>query len=355
MRTDTRSAAVERLEQLGGSWFEQVLQAGGHATGSIRDIRFSRVAINGAIADMVRVHLTYGGGDGPATLVAKVPPSAGVPQQMDAAMGLSVREARFYAEYANALPVNTPRCYYASDQAGAPLLLEDLGGQRAGDQQAGVTLDDAAQTVQALAALHAANWEHGEGLPDWLVVPNEGAYAAMIVQLVNSGLTVLRDRFVGRVGESVIRAVENLAPRWSDVLTACAGGPPTLVHNDARADNIFYAADGSPVFIDWQVVARMRGTQDVGNFLAGGVQADDLSTHWQSLLRRYHDSLLAYGISGYSWECCLADYRQSVLYPLGACIALLGHLDIGDDRGLGETSTERALRHCAELNSFSTV
>jgi hypothetical protein len=81
----------------------------------------------------------------------------------------------------------------------------------------------------------------------------------------------------------------------------------------------------------------------------------DLRQHWEALLRRYHARLVARGVSGYGWEACLAHYRQNILYPLGAGIALLGHLDNGDSRGLGDVIVLRTLAHCADLDSFSIL
>ncbi|MGH7803767.1 MAG: phosphotransferase, partial [Candidatus Binatia bacterium] len=165
----------------------------------------------------------------------------------------------------------------------------------------------------------------------------------------------LRERYAERAPAAVLAAVEAAAPHWGNVLERCAEGPQTLVHNDCRLDNLFFDDDGEPVFVDWQIVARTRGVQDVANLLAGNMDGQDLRDHWEPLLRRYHDRLCAQGIRGYGWEDCLAHYRQSVLYPLGAGLALLGAMDIGDGRGLGDAIVRRALGHVAELDSFGAL
>lgn len=112
-------------------------------------------------------------------------------------------------------------------------------------------------------------------------------------------------------------------------------GPRTLIHNDARLDNLIFLADRTPCLIDGQVVTLGRGTQAIANLLAGSMDGDDLSAHWERLVRRYHDRLLEGGVSGYSYDQCVEHYRQSVGYPLGASMALIGAMDIGDGRGLG--------------------
>jgi hypothetical protein len=85
------------------------------------------------------------------------------------------------------------------------------------------------------------------------------------------------------------------------------------------------------------------------------MDADVLKASWESLLRRYHDRLGANGVAGYSWDECVTHYRQSVLYPLGAGMALLGAMDIGDGRGLGEAIVVRALQHAADVDAFEAL
>jgi thiamine kinase-like enzyme len=165
----------------------------------------------------------------------------------------------------------------------------------------------------------------------------------------------VQERYAGRAPAGVLDAVAEAAPRWGEILQRCTEGPKTLVHNDCRLDNIFFRPDDTPVFVDWQIPGRTRGTQDVGNLLAGSMDVADLREHWQPLLRRYHDGLRAHAIDDYSWEECMQHYRQNILYPLGAGIALLGSLDIGDNRGLGDAIVLRALEHVADLDSFATV
>lgn len=356
MIDQTRKVA-ESLRALGAIWFTEVLREGGHAQAAVTAISMEPMAFSGAVADMARVRLSYDGegAPGPASVIAKIRGSDERRRGMDAVMGLFEREARFYSELAGRVPVRTPRCYHAGDGTTTPLLLEDLADLRIGDQMQGLSLPDAERLMDVLGDLHAAFWDAPSAQADWLASPATGAYAELIVQLVGSGIATLRERYRGRVPEEVLAAVAELAPRWGEVLERCAEGPQTIAHNDCRLDNLFFDRDGDPVFVDWQIIARTRGTQDVGNLLAGSMDARDLSECWQPLLRRYHARLCANGVRHYSWSDCREHYRQNILYPLGAGIALLGHLDIGDSRGLGDAIVLRALRHCAELDAFSSV
>jgi hypothetical protein len=216
-------------------------------------------------------------------------------------------------------------------------------------------LADAEATLDALADQHAAFWESDRLGEPWLASPGEGVYAAMIGTLVASGAPALAERYGDHISGELMDTIVGWAPAWTEILARLVEGPQTLIHNDTRLDNLFFSHDGTPCLIDWQLTARGRGTQDVGNLLAGSMDGDDLSSHWERLLRRYHGRLVAGGVSDYSYNQCLEHYRQNIIYPLGAGMALLGVMDIDDGRGLGDRIVTRCLRHIAELDSFKTL
>lgn len=351
----------ETLERIDRAWLDGVLRDAGHIRSAITDLRVEPVALSGATTDMARLHITYADeGAGPESLVAKIRGGKPVQVQMDQAMGLFERERRFYEELATRVPVHTATLYYAGDGDTTPLILQDLGRMRMGDQQRGLAVDDAAAAMDSLAALHARFWQSPELAADWLVSPTEGVYSQMIVQVVESGASAVAERFAGQVGAATMAAVVAAAQGWNHVLKRCAEGPQTLTHNDCRLDNVFF--DGppaipaiTPYLIDWQVPAVTRGTQDVANLLAGSMNSEDLAQHWEALVTRYHDGLVAGGVGDYTRAQCMAHYRQSVVYPLGQGLAMLGALDTGDGRAVGEISVLRCLKHIEALDAFETL
>lgn len=351
----------ETLENLDPDWLDGVLRDGGHNRSKVTELKVEPLALSGATTDMARLCITYADvGAGPESLVAKIRGSKPVQVQMDQAMGLFERERRFYTDLSSHVPVRTARLFYAGDGDETPLLLEDLGGLRMGEQRQGLEVVDALAMMDSLAALHATFWQSSTLAADWLVSPTEGVYCQMICQVVTSGAPAAAERFAGTVGDATLAAMNEAARDWNRVLLRCAEGPHTLTHNDCRVDNVLFddsSADRAvtPYLIDWQVPASTRGTQDVANLLAGSMNVDDLEQHWEDLLVRYHDGLLAGGVGDYDRKQCIEHYRQSVVYPLGQALALLGALDTGDGRDLGEISTLRCLKHIESLDAFSTL
>ena len=342
------SIAVSRFAEIGVEWFAEALRAPITAS-EVTDLPFT-----GATTDIARIRFSYGdGGGGPASVIAKITGRDEVRQAMEAAMGLSARESRFFDTFAGSVPVRVPRCFYVGDGTTTPLLFEDLGHLRMGDQVAGLARDDAERIVTDLAALHARYWQTPDVAQEWLLDPAGDEYVAIVADLVASGREALADRLTGRVPASTLAAALERASDWRPLLTAAVTGPRTIVHYDTRLDNIFFAQDGAPVFIDWQGVAGARGTHDIALLLTQSMDVALLRANWESLLRRYHSALLDHGVPNYSWPQCAEDYRQNVPYSLGAALALLGDMNTGDGRELGDVIAFRALHHIHDLDAFA--
>ncbi|HVW31678.1 MAG TPA: phosphotransferase [Acidimicrobiia bacterium] len=326
--------------------------------GPVVDVVVEPLGIEGAFCDLARLRLTYGpsGTPGPASVVAKVPKEAPAVRAMGSAIGLYDRERRFYAELAADVPVRVPVCYHPGDGGigEVPMLLEDLGGLRPGDQVAGLDLDEAGTVIDRLAALHAARW--GSPMPggEWLCSLDDPAFSAGIVGLVGSGVDTFEARFAGRLPAAARTAAASAARHFGPYLDRCRSGPLTLAHFDARADNWLFDASGEPVLIDWQTAASIRGVHDVAYVVAASLATDLQGDHWQSLLRRYHDRLGHGGVTDYPWTDCLAHYRRHVAYASLLSLALLGSAEIGSERGraLADAVILRGIGHAAEIGAY---
>lgn len=347
---------AESLRHLDAGWTEKVLREGGHAHAAVTAVEVEAVAFTGATTDMARLRITYAEPDaGPASAIAKIRGVSDVQRQMDGVLGLFDREARFYRDFAGQVPVAAPRCWHVGDGDTTPLLLEDLGALRMGDQMDGVSVTDAEALMVSLAGLHAAFWGSDRLGEPWLLVHDSGLYPQLVTQLVSSGAPALRERYAGTVSDRVLDGVVEAAPKWAEILGTASSGPQTLVHNDCRLDNVFFADDGTPVLIDWQVLSRTRGTQDVANLLAGSMDPADLAANWERLVGLWHERLTGAGVTGYSLDEAIQHYRQNVFFPLGAGMALLGVMDIGDGRGLGDAIVTRCLRHIEDVDAFAAL
>jgi hypothetical protein len=342
------------LAALDPAWFTERLDT------TVTAVSLTPVAVASAAGSLARAELSYAvDGSGPRSVILKGRGDSDNQRVMESALGLSAREQLFYSRIADAIPVSVPHRYFVGEVGSTePLVLEDLAHLRPGDQVAGLTLTDATRLIDDLALLHARYWDTDPpgGDPERLISWTDPTVAGMLTALVCSGLDSLRERYSGRVSNQILDAAAAAAPEWDKVLARCANGPQTFVHNDFRLDNIFFAPDGCPVVIDWQLAGRSRGTQDVSYLLSGSMTQDMLRRGWRDLLSRYHAGLVANGVRDYSFEQCLRDYRQSLLYTIAPGIAMLGQMQLAnDERGLADALVLRTLVHADELDAFGTL
>ena len=109
------------------------------------------------------------------------------------------------------------------------------------------------------------------------------------------------------------------------------------MHGDYRADNLLFGpslgADGIAA-IDWQISGRGGPLYDVAYLICNSVPTVYRHQAEKALLRRYHDTLLQMGVTGFSFDDCWEAYRFAVLCGLFVAIFTTGGMDVGNQRGL---------------------
>ena len=86
--------------------------------------------------------------------------------------------------------------------------------------------------------------------------------------------------------------------------------------------------------IDWQSISIGGGSADVGYFLGQNLAIADLRAHEDDLLHRYHDTLVAEGVTGYEYDQFFDDYRMAVLYGWVIPVFAVGSLDTSSERAM---------------------
>ena len=310
----------------------------------------------GLLGTLARVTLV-GASGGPTSLVAKLPTTDPANQAIVDRFGYDRREAGVYRDLLPRTGVPAPRCLaqrWDEDAGRGWLLLEDLGALAVGDQVAGATDDEAVATVEALAQWHAAWWDdpalgHHAWLPDTTdpVITGYG-------ELFDLTWPMCRDLLAGRPDSGVhdpttIAAVAVARRVFDDAVTAFATGPRTLVHGDARLDNLRFGVEGA-VLLDFQLAAHGRGAYDVAFFCAGSLTAADRRRLEPILLDHYLATLRTEGVAGYEHDRLRADYRLGLALNLPNPVTALVAVNPGDERGaeLLRRNAERALASVAD-------
>lgn len=322
------------------AWMNDVL-AGHTDVGRIASVRAENMGEGvGILGEVARLHLTYEpGSTGPATMVAKFQSRFPENVFVSQIMGFYLREVNFYNDLAPTLGLAIPRCFHASiDPAGTPfvILMEEITGARMIDQITGATLDDCERIVDLGAALHAKFWETPQLYAlQWLPPWNNPAYQGAR-ELVSSKIEAFDARWSARVPSDAMAWMHEMTPRYVDMLDWWVDrGNVTLAHTDFRADNFLFGGspgEGVVTMLDFQIMTRHVGAWDIANFLGMSVTAHHRREWQDELLRRYHGALTTHGVTGYSFERLVEDYRFCTLQQAWAQIAI-SDADPGNERG----------------------
>ena len=321
-------------------WLNEVL-AGRDDVGTIATVRVENLGEGvGILGEVARIHLTYApGNSGPATMVAKCQSLFPANVFVSQIMGFYVREVNFYNDLAPSLSLRVPRSFHAeADPSGAPfiILMEEITGARMIDQIVGATLDDCERIVDIGATLHATFWEKPELYAmEWLPPWNNPAYKGA-KELVVEKMAAFEDRWASKLPAEAMAWMNELTPRYPDMLDWWVErGNVTLTHTDFRADNFLFggsAGEGAVTMLDFQIMTRHVGVWDVANFLGMSVTPEHRREWQDGLLRRYHAGLVSQGVTDYSLERCVEDYRFCTLQQAWAQIAI-SDADPGNERG----------------------
>ena len=309
----------------------------------------------GILGELSRIHLTYAGGhSGPATMVAKCQSKFPENVFISELMGFYTREVNFYNQLSSTLTLRVPHCYFAdATPSGAPfvLLLEEITGARMIDQVAGATLEDCHSIADVAATLHSTYWESPalyelQWLPPW---NNDGYKAAKA--LAQGKLASFEATWASRVPADAMGWMHPFTDRYPDILDWwVAQGNVTLAHTDYRAENFLFggsAGEGVVTLLDFQLMTRHVGVWDIANFLGASVTVENRRQWESSVLDRYHSRLIDAGVTGYSKDRCIRDYRYCTLQQAWAQIPISG-VDPANDRG-------RALLDAMITRSFQSA
>ena len=300
--------------------FTEVLRGSGALDGG----RVVEVAVETSRTTLVstieRLRLRYAGGDGPATLIRKEP-RRDIAPDLASVLG---REAAFYTQVAPLMaPGLVPRCYGldTSDNR-RRLLLEDLTDSHTivSEWPLPPTTEQCERIMDVYATLHAHWWDDarlGTTVGAWM--DTNGTFDRHLAEFPKR-LAAVADRLADRfppdrlaIYERLLDAAPRLLGRYRTHRDL------TLVHGDAHVWNAFHPRDpstGSIRLFDWDGWRVDTATDDLAYMMALHWYPERRRRLERRLLERYHATLTARGVRGYSFAALFEDYRLSALWQI---------------------------------------
>lgn len=294
----------------------------------------------GVSSAVYRLHLA--GTDVPETLVLKLRALDEAAVFTSSMLQMYQREVKFFDELEGRAPIHVPKGFgggLSDDGADYYLLMEDMGGHRAVDQNEGMTVADAERSIDELARWHAEFW----GDADRYVA--SGAALSIGDDIYHGVLPVVFGEGWEKIQAEmdVHPTIADVAPRWiaklPDMLTALSTSPTTVIHGDYRADNIFFDDDDNVVLLDFQITGLGTGAYDLAYFVTQSLLPDVAAEHEQALFGRYVAGLVEGGVPEAETSRLWEDYRVAALFCLVYPVVASRGMDLSDPRQLELVTT----------------
>ena len=206
-----------------------------------------------------------------------------------------ISEALFYRDLVGTVDIRTLRAVHADadlDSLANVVITEDElgGGARFLDALCDYSADQTAESLDQLAALHAATWMSPAALVPWLD-PRFASYTTA------RGVAEIVSNFEGPIGAGVpveVRDAQGLYGTYLRVgAEAAAASPWCVIHGDPHIGNVYIDGGGRPSFLDWQLVQRGPWYIDVGYHIAAALPVAERRRTERDLLAHYLDRLRA--------------------------------------------------------------
>ena len=304
------------MDEVTAEWLDSVLRTRSDRTALVEDLRVHRWRGKplSLLLKLIPTYAPTAPAGLPRSFVLKLA-KPGAPSV--AATRRRAKEHDFYTTVAPVM-VDPPlvRVWSSAHNPGSGathLLMDDLEATHARPPRGlPPTEVQAAATVDALAAIHAAWWDQ----PDVVQVASlrDDAWIDARVRSAARAVDGLLSDAGNHLAPGMRRALAEARTAYGGLLRAATNGPATLVHGDAHAWNCLTSTSGAaPVLLDWEAWTVDTGAYDLASLIALRFDPETRRLLEPGLLRRYHDRLQALGVERYAWDVLLADYRRAVL------------------------------------------
>ncbi|CDO30843.1 phosphotransferase [Mycolicibacterium porcinum] len=306
------TSAIPSVDDIDAAWLSEVL---GVEVAKVRQSKIIHGTTTKAFLDLDYADST--------TLPAKMLLKGGY-EAHSAMLAFYYRhEARVYAEVLPHVGGVHPRCFFADAGADATgtILLEDLAaaGATFGSPLQTMKIEQAERVLHSFASLHASSWSAPilDANP-WLGVHNSANVSEFLFSKENWDTCAPTARFDYLTGDLIERVKARDA--FDRLVELDLESPRCLLHGDSHVANLYFLADGTSGFLDWQGAMAGRWSHDVAYFLSTALAIEDRRNHERALLARYLQYLAAAGGPVIDFDDAWLEYRRAAYFGLLWCL-----------------------------------
>jgi hypothetical protein len=290
-----------------------------------------------------------------------------VTRLVSAAAGLGVIEATFYAQIRPTLDIEAPTTRYSAYDpiSNRQLLIVDDVAQTRGAQFGNIltrelTLEQAEQVVDTLAALHAKFWNMplGNRFGSWLLTSHEWMSRLNVTINAPKRVSVGVERGRDVIAPEVYARRKEIHPALMRSLEINTTGPQTLLHGDVHPGNWYVAGDGTMGLYDWQCMVRGGWARDVAYALSTHLTVENRRLWERDLVARHGERLAEAGCRPPSVEESVLAYRQQMPHAMFMWLGTIGRFRLQPNMQPADITLESVRRTCqaaADLDSLDAI
>ena len=288
----------------------------------------------GFMGQLARVRVVSSDPAVPSSLIVKLPTTEPGARMIGEMMRVWEREHHFYREVADHTTIRVPKAYVNILEPPC-LVLEDLAPAVPGDHLAGASREQAERSIDLLARLHAAWYEHPMLASfDWMPGIDDQTMLSL-APMFEVGWPTFLERYGDELPDRCLRWCEQFVPQIPAWIAGHLADPVTLIHGDFRLDNLFFDVDGSVAVIDWQLSMRAPGQTDLVYFCANNLTVASRRELERNLIERYVAGLHAGGVPAHevTVDSVTRGYVDGMLFYAVSFGASLLTIDPANERG----------------------
>lgn len=307
------------VNEITPEWLTRILREGGSIGKSrVTGLRTEPLGgVEGFMSSVVKADLIYDRKepDAPLSVVIKIDPESESYREIGEELHVFAREIMFYREVAPGVSMRLPRIYGSViDPPAYAVVMEDLSALRPGDQVRGISEQEALGIAGDIGRLHARYWGSRE-LDGFRWMPYENP----VWQDYEEKWQSFTANFGGLIDARAAGLGEKLGRHILWLMNEINSRPKTIVHSDLRADNLLFGDPGSSesvIILDWQLAIKSMGAFDVARLTAGSEPVSERRKYHYEAVDRWLDTLAEGGVSGYSRDDAVRDYKLGLLFNL---------------------------------------
>ncbi|GLI28580.1 phosphotransferase [Agromyces rhizosphaerae] len=338
------SLLIRERSEITDDWLSRVLDTPGLRIEEVRGI--------GAGAMALTLRVTYAGSRSGTTIV-KLASEDESTRNVGLMMGAYRQEVRFYEHIREHIAGPLPTAHFSAFdpvEGWFTLVMEDVVDVVAGDQAVGATVEQAAEVMRMLAAVHApvVGRDDLAELPPFAGAPEN----FMSTDLLSGCVTTFSERFGHRLDTEHIDVLERYALA-ADAYNADRRAPFGVVHADARLDNVLFGGHHGAVLVDWQTVQWGSVMTDVAYFLGSSLPVETRRAEEERLVRTYHEALVAHGVADFGWDEAWEGYRRQVFW--GIAMPLVSAVFVENSERIQEVFVEWTISACQQAIDLGSL